>query len=89
MQNLVLIIALLVPLAASIVMGLSGGGWFYAGVWAIFYPIFGLMEFLSVKFRKKTISKDIAALSAGKFWFIIASWFVLSIGLSIHWYLMR
>jgi len=89
LQTLALVIALLVPLAAAVVMGISGRGWFYAGVWIIFYPIFGLMEFLSVKFRKKTISKDIASLPSFQFWFIVASWFVLAGGLSLHWYIMR
>ena len=89
MKDLILIPALLIPIIPAIFMGLKGYGWFYLIVWCAFYVFFGLCEILSKKFRGKSISKDIANSPAYIFWSIIASWFLLSAGLFIHWGLMR
>ena len=88
-KDFILIPTLLAPGLAAVLMGLNGGGWWYALVWGIFYPIFGFCEYMSSKTRGKTISKDIALLPNPIFWSIIGSWWILTIGLSLHWYLMR
>jgi len=89
MKDLILIPALLLPLVPAVFMGLKGYGWFYLLVWIAFYIFFGICEMLSKKFRGKTISRDIANTPPVIFWSIIGSWFLLSGGLFIHWFLMR
>ncbi len=88
-KDFILIPALLLPVIPAILMGLNGYGWFYTIVWGAFYVIFGICEMLSVKFRKRTISKDIASTPAPIFWSIIVSWIIIAGGLSLHWWLMR
>lgn len=87
--DMILIPALLVPLVPAIIMGFKGFGWFYLLVWVAFYIFFGICEMLSKKFRDKTISQDISSTPPKVFWFIIASWLILSLGLSLHWFLGR
>ena len=89
LKDIILIPALLLPLIPAILMGLKGYGWFYAMVWGAFYVLFGICEMLSVKFRKKTISRDIASTPAPIFWSIVGTWILLALGLSLHWWLMR
>jgi hypothetical protein len=89
MKDLILIPALLAPLIPAVWMGFKGFGWFYTIVWVAFYIFFGICEMLSVKFRKKTISRDIANTPPIVFWSIVGSWFLLAGGLSLHWFLMR
>lgn len=89
MKDLILIPALLAPMVPAVLMGLKGYGWWYLIVWVAFYIFFGICEALSKKFRGKTISRDIANTPAPIFWSIIGSWLLLSVGLSLHWYLMR
>ena len=89
LRDWILIPALLIPLVPAVIMGMTGYGWFYMYVWIAFYIFFGICEMLSVKFRNKTISKDIAATPPALFWFIVGSWVILAGGLSLHWFLMR
>jgi len=89
MKDLILIPALLLPLVPAVWMGFKGFGWFYCIVWVAFYIFFGICEVLSKKFRGKTISRDIANTPPVIFWSIIGSWALLSLGLSIHWAMMR
>ena len=89
MKDLILIPVLLAPLIPAILMGLKGYGWWYLIVWVAFYIFFGICEMLSKKFRGKTISRDIANTPNFIFWSIVGSWFLLSFGLSLHWFLMR
>ena len=87
--DMLLIPVLILPLIPAVLMGLGGHGWFYFFTFFVFYLCFGLFEFLSIKIRKKSISKDIAETKPALFWSIVASWLVLAGGLSIHWFLMR
>ena len=87
--DILLIPVLILPLIPAAVMGFTGHGWFYFLTLFVFYLCFGLFEFLSIKFRKKSISKDIAETKPALFWAIVASWVVLAGGLSLHWALMR
>ncbi len=87
--DFILIPVLLAPLVPAVIMGLNGHGWFYTFVWIAFYIFFGVCEFLSKKFRDRTISQDIARTSPKVFWSIVGSWILLAGGLSLHWFLMR
>jgi len=87
--DLILIPALLIPLIPAFLMGRAGYGWFYLLVWIAFYIFFGICEMLSKKFRGRTISQDISKTPPKIFWFIVVSWLILSLGLSLHWYLGR
>ena len=85
-KDLILIPVLIAPLVPAVIMGFQGHGWWYLLVWIAFYIFFGICEALSKKFRGKTISQDISKTSAPVFWAIVGSWFLLSVGLSLHWF---
>lgn len=87
--DVLLIPALLLPLIPAVIMGINGYGWFYFLTIFVFYLCFGLFEFLSIKIRKKSISKDIASTPPTLFWFIIGTWFVMNFGIAVHWIMMR
>ena len=89
LRDFVLIPALLTPVVPAVIMGLKGYGWWYCIVWVAFYIFFGICEILSKKFRGKSISRDIADTPTPIFWSIVGSWLLLSLGLSLHWALMR
>jgi hypothetical protein len=88
-QIIALVVALISPIVPAVIMARTGHGWYYLLVWVLFYPIFGFCEFLSIKNRKRSISKDIAATPPLLFWSIVLSWEFLTVGLAVHWYMMR
>lgn len=88
-DTVAMIVAMLGPLVMGGIMGFSGYGWFYFLTVFTFYLCFGLFEFLSVKFRKKTISQDISRLPAPLFWGVIGTWTFMHVILTLHWYLGR
>ena len=90
LKDALLIPALLLPLVPATIMGFLGYGWFYLGVWVMFYVAFGLLgELWSKKARGKTISTDISDTPVWLFWMIVGSWVVFPAILIIHWYMGR
>lgn len=87
--DFLLIPVLIAPLVGGVLLGLTSGGWYYFGTVFIFYLCFGLMEFLSTKFRGRSISKDIARSKPIVFWTIIATWMIMNVGIAIHWWMCR
>ena len=91
-EEIIFVIAMLFPLIPAFLMAKAGGGWYYFGVLATFYTLFGIAEVLSIKNRKKSISKDIGLMyhsHPGIYWSILLSWPVMAIALPVHWLMMR
>jgi hypothetical protein len=85
-----LLFGLLVPFIPATIMGFMGFGWYYLATWFMFYLAFGIFgEWLSVKFRGKTVSRDIADTPLWLFIFILISWVVFPVILMVHWAMMR
>jgi len=87
--DIIIIPALVAPLVSAVMLALSGGGWYFFACVLGFYCFFGLCEFLSKKFRGRTISQDIARAKPALFWAIIGSWTLMHVVLSIHWWMCR
>lgn len=90
LKDALLIPVLLIPLVPATIMGFMGYGWFYLGVWVMFYVAFGLLGELWSKIKRgKTISEDISSTPMWLFLFIVISWVLFPIGLIIHWWMGR
>lgn len=90
LKDVLLIPGLLLPLMPAAIMGFKGYGWFYLGVWAMFYVAFGLLgELWSMKTRGKSISEDISDTPSWLFWLIVASWVLFPLVLILHWWMGR
>ena len=90
LKDALLIPGLLLPIVPAIIMGIIGYGWFYLGVWVMFYIAFGLLgELWSKKTRGKTISTDISDTPIWLFGLIVASWVLFPLVLIIHWAMSR
>ena len=89
-KDALLIPALIIPLVPAVIMGIKGYGWFYLGVWIMFYVAFGILgEWWSKKARGKTISTDISSTPFWLFAMVVGSWILFPIGLIIHWWMGR
>ena len=88
-KDLLLIPILVAPLIPASIMGFTGYGWYYFATVFVFYMCFGLMEFLSKKFRNKTISQDIASTPSPLFWSIVGTWSFMHLGITLHWWCGR
>ena len=89
-KDMLLIPVLLLPLIPAVIMGFMGHGWFYLGVWGMFYVAFGLLGELWSKIKRgKTISTDISETPMWLFLMIAASWVIFPAGLIIHWWMSR
>jgi len=87
-SEILFISSLLIPLIPAFMMGKAGYGWYYFLTLVTFYACFGLYEFLSVKYRKASISQDLGKLHKDKpviFWAIVATYGLMSVALIIHW----
>lgn len=87
--DILIIPVLIAPLVPACIMGFTGHGWFYFLTVFTFYLCFGFFEWLSVKIRKRSISKDIARTKPSLFWSIIGTWTLMHVGITLHWWLMR
>jgi len=82
------IISLLIPMIPAFLMGRAGHGYYYFYTLLTFYTCFGVLEYLSVKQRSRSISQDLGRLHDDKpviFWAICITYLAMSIGLVIHW----
>ena len=85
-----ILFGLVFPFIPAMIMGFMGYGWFYLGVWVMFYTAFALLgELWSKKTRGKTISADISDTPKWLFWMVVSSWVLFPLGLIIHWYMGR
>lgn len=85
-----MLFGLLAPFIPATIMGFMGYGWFYLGMWFIFYAAFGILgELWSVYVRKKTISQDISDTPMWLFLMIVASWIIFPAILIVHWWMGR
>ena len=90
LKDALLIPALLLPLVPATIMGFLGYGWFYLGVWVMFYVAFGLLgELWSIKTRGKSVSNDISDTPMWLFLMIVVSWVLFPLTLIIHWWMGR
>ena len=87
--DMVLLIALLSPIPPGIIMWVKGFGWEYLGTNILFDCCFGIMEMISIKTRKRSISRDIANTPKWLFWTVIATWEIMQVGIAVHWIMMR
>lgn len=88
-DTVMLIVALVAPLIPAVIMGFTGYGWYYFATVMTFYACFGFYEFLSKKFRDKTISQDIASTPTPLFWSVIGTWTIMHLFITLHWVLGR
>ncbi len=87
LRKAILIPTLGLPIISGIFLGLNGGGWYYLGLLVAMLISLGVAEFLSVKKRGRTISKDISLMPKWLFWFVVGSFLFLGVGMSVHWIL--
>ena len=85
----IFLLVLPLPLIPAAIMGFTGHGWFYFLTVFTFYVCFGLFEWISVKTRKKSISREIADTPTPLFWAIIVTWTLMQVGITVHWVMMR